>query len=200
MTTPQILTKTIRADAIKLTAKLDGQPITQSQFLDNLENAESFRTAFNDTLAMQDFGSFFWEMPHLTGQNLGDPFECMLLESNGLAKRQPDQNSFARYFSNAPTKPAQSVITIDNLGGDARLVIPAALTDPQIYTDIASFTRHAPPAQRDALWQATARATKATIKERNLWLSTSGWGVAWLHIRLDQRPKYYTHKAYKDAM
>ena len=31
-----------------------------------------------------------------------------------------------------------------------------------------------------------------------VWLSTSGMGVAWLHFRLDQRPKYYTYRAFAE--
>lgn len=30
-----------------------------------------------------------------------------------------------------------------------------------------------------------------------LWVSTSGLGVSWLHVRLDSRPKYYTYAPYK---
>lgn len=33
----------------------------------------------------------------------------------------------------------------------------------------------------------------------NLWCSTSGLGVYWLHIRLDQYPKYYTYRPYKQV-
>ncbi len=32
-----------------------------------------------------------------------------------------------------------------------------------------------------------------------LWLSTAGGGVAWLHVRLDSRPKYYGYSPYKTA-
>jgi len=32
---------------------------------------------------------------------------------------------------------------------------------------------------------------------RRTWLSTSGLGVGWLHVRLDSRPKYYTYEPYK---
>jgi hypothetical protein len=31
-----------------------------------------------------------------------------------------------------------------------------------------------------------------------VWFSTSGMGVAWLHFRLDQRPKYYTYRAFAE--
>lgn len=31
-----------------------------------------------------------------------------------------------------------------------------------------------------------------------IWLSTSGLGVYWLHMRLDRRPKYYTYEPFKE--
>jgi len=36
-----------------------------------------------------------------------------------------------------------------------------------------------------------------SLSETPLWASTSGAGVAWLHIRFDTRPKYYIHLPYR---
>ena len=33
-------------------------------------------------------------------------------------------------------------------------------------------------------------------KTKNVWLSTAGDGIAWLHVRMDPRPKYYQHTEY----
>ncbi len=33
--------------------------------------------------------------------------------------------------------------------------------------------------------------------EPERWLNTEGGGVAWLHVRIDQRPKYYHYAPYK---
>jgi hypothetical protein len=33
--------------------------------------------------------------------------------------------------------------------------------------------------------------------EDRVWLSTAGAGVPWLHVRLDDAPKYYGHAAYR---
>ena len=33
-----------------------------------------------------------------------------------------------------------------------------------------------------------------------IWLNTAGGGVAWLHIRLDHRPKYYRYLPYKKPL
>ena len=33
-----------------------------------------------------------------------------------------------------------------------------------------------------------------------VWLSTAGAGVSWLHVRLGDRPKYYGHAPYRQAI
>jgi hypothetical protein len=35
------------------------------------------------------------------------------------------------------------------------------------------------------------------VGRQPVWLSTAGAGVAWLHVRLDDRPKYYGHGPYR---
>ena len=31
-----------------------------------------------------------------------------------------------------------------------------------------------------------------------VWVSTAGAGVSWLHVRLDDRPKYYGYQPYRN--
>lgn len=65
---------------------------------------------------------------------------------------------------------------------------------------------HDPPDERqgeaeDALLAQVAAAIHARWTERPdapLWVSTSGLGVPWLHVRLDDAPKYYTHRPFRD--
>lgn len=40
----------------------------------------------------------------------------------------------------------------------------------------------------------------ARVGTRPVWLSTAGAGVAWLHVRLDDRPKYYSYRPYTLAL
>jgi hypothetical protein len=77
----------------------------------------------------------------------------------------------------------------------------SSMTGP-IYTDLANFCRQAPVHQVVALWQRVGEVYSQRLRKSNqadgpVWLSTSGMGVAWLHVRLDQRPKYYTYAPYK---
>jgi hypothetical protein len=52
-------------------------------------------------------------------------------------------------------------------------------------------------AQQRALWQSVGEAMSRRIGARPVWLSTAGAGVAWLHVRLDDRPKYYGYAPYR---
>jgi hypothetical protein len=37
------------------------------------------------------------------------------------------------------------------------------------------------------------------LNEKPVWLSTAGGAVSWLHVRLDDRPKYYHYAMYKQT-
>jgi hypothetical protein len=91
------------------------------------------------------------------------------------------------------------VTDFPNLGGDAQLIVP--LPDPEHpkanYSHIGVFTENAPLEQQHDLWQMVGRITSEQLSDRPIWLNTAGGGVAWLHVRLDARPKYYLHRPYR---
>lgn len=86
-----------------------------------------------------------------------------------------------------------------NLRGDALLVVPSPRTGNDAYGHLAAFLRHAPHQQLDEFWPVVSTAVKSRLGDHPLWLSTAGGGVAWLHVRLDSRPKYYGYSPYKTA-
>lgn len=68
------------------------------------------------------------------------------------------------------------------------------------YGHLAAFVREGPSQQVAETWKHVAQEYMKQINDMNekpIWLSTSGLGVAWLHFRLDRRPKYYTFKPYR---
>ena len=67
------------------------------------------------------------------------------------------------------------------------------------YGHLAAFVREAPREQVHALWARVGELVLERVSNVPLWLSTAGGGVAWLHVRLDSRPKYYTHAPYRRA-
>jgi hypothetical protein len=153
-----------------------------------------FRTSFNALLAEAPYETFRWETPAVTTATLARPFEFVLLDSPGLARR-PDPEAFAAHFAGAKA----SVATFPNLGGDAILVVPCPVTEPSAYGHLAAFVRCAPDEQRHALWKVVGEVIAQRVGAKPVWLSTAGAGVPWLHVRLDDRPKYYGYSPFRQT-
>ena len=156
------------------------------------QNDTGFRSWFNAVLAGSPYSEFRWETPPVTSDSGSHPFEFVLLDSPGLARR-PDTEAFAKYFGGT----TDDVVAFPNLGRDAVLVVPRPLATPSSYVHLGAFVRHAHERQQDALWQAVGEAMANRMSDVPVWLSTAGAGVAWLHVRLDNAPKYYGFAEYK---
>ena len=169
-----------------------GEPMTMKQTLVALRDEAPFRSAWSRALASLPYTAFRWEMPRLSAETLQAPFEAVVVDAPTLERPQ-DQHAFGQFFEQDD---GADVVTTPNLGGDALLVIPRPRTQDPCYCHLASFLRGAPQAQIDALWRDVATATLERVANRTVWLSTAGGGVAWLHVRLDARPKYYAHRPY----
>jgi hypothetical protein len=157
---------------------------------------ESFRSLFLKLLADAPYEAFRWETPAITSKNSQRPFEFVLLDSPGLARR-PEPEAFEAQFGAA--KPGELAVEFPNLGKDAVLVVPCRLGPHSAYGHLAAFVRQAPAAQQHALWSLVGRAMERRLSDKPVWLSTAGAGVSWLHVRLDDRPKYYGHGPYRTA-
>ncbi len=172
----------------------DAAALTYSDALDGWENDPAFRSWFTQQLADAPLAGYRWEVPPVTAATVGRPFEFVLMAAAGFA-RLPDPGPFAAAFASAG---GAGAVAFPNLGGDAVLVAPRPTTGPPAaYTDLAAFVRRAADDQQHALWQTVAAAVRARLNARPLWLSTAGHGVAWLHVRLDDAPKYYNHSPYR---
>jgi hypothetical protein len=161
------------------------------------QHDRAFRSFFIRLLAEAPFAAYFWECPPLTEATLSRPFEFVLVDSPRLASMPPDRQAFADRFP--AEDPGKEIATFRNLGGDAVLVAPRQRASPSVYAHIAAFARAAPVDQQQTLWRATGAAVAARLSARPLWLSTSGLGVAWLHVRLDSSPKYYSYRPYRQS-
>jgi hypothetical protein len=180
----------VRGLRFKLTQ--DSRHATFAEVIHAWQRDAAFRIWFSDLLANAPYSAFRWESPAVTADSLSQCFEFVLLDSPSLARR-PDQEAFAEHFGGSQA----GVVTFPNLGGDAIMVVPLPIADPSAYGHLAAFVRLAPEHQRDALWQAVGQAMSKRIGARPVWLSTAGGGVSWLHVRLDDRPKYYGYGPYK---
>jgi hypothetical protein len=111
-----------------------------------------------------------------------------------------DPRTFAQKLKTCPDNPHACVFS--NLGGDATLVSPKdeADGDKDRYGHLAAFLRKATTTQIQGVWKLVAETYQQQLAARSpntVWFSTAGDGVAWLHFRLDKRPKYYHYSPFK---
>ncbi|MEL7835016.1 DUF6940 family protein [Fodinibius sp. Rm-B-1B1-1] len=164
--------------------------LSYSDFLYYLENDEDFQQFFIDLLSDIPFRAYHWETPPVTKETQQQPFEFVVTKSPGI-DLPSNPGPFRQYLD-----PQKSVITFDNLGGDAKLIAPTPSDQQLNYSHIGVFTKQAPQEQQKKLWQIVGRVTLNCLSSDPIWLNTAGGGVAWLHVRLDSRPKYYLHHPY----
>lgn len=168
-----------------------GRTLTFDDVVRGWREREDFRLFWCSSLRNAPFDAYAWECPPVTANTLSRDFDCVFVVSPLLARMPGDSQAFAEHF-----RPDQSVATFANLGGDAVLVAPSPADGGDNYSHLASFVATAPASQQDALWKAVGEACNRRIGTKPVWISTAGLGVAWLHVRLDDRPKYYRHTPY----
>jgi hypothetical protein len=166
--------------------------LSYAEFLGALTEDASFRELIQEELRAAPFVAFRWETPPLTASTIDQPFACLLQNSPDL-NVQADPTDFETYF-----QPGMEVVSFENLGADALLIVPCPISKSANYSHIGAFHRSAPHSQQHAFWIAVAQAVQARLGSQPLWLSTAGGGVDWLHMRLDERPKYYRHLPWRD--
>jgi len=174
----------------KFALERDPSVVSYADVLNLWQHDADFRAFFISLLAGSPFSAFRWETPAITTATATRPFEFVLLDDPDLA-RTPEPEAFAEHFNKTP------VVSFPNLRGDAILVVPCPLASTSAYGHLAAFVRHAPEPQQHALWQAVGKSASQRIGKKPVWISTAGAGVSWLHVRLDDRPKYYGHDPYR---
>ena len=166
--------------------------LTYKSFLDSMIESKEFRSQFLNSLRNSEFDAFRFETPGVNINNLNQDFEFVLVNCPALEK-EADLKAFSSYFSKAK----DGVVSFPNLGKNAQLIVPSPISDNDCYAHIASFCRGAPLKQQHSFLETAAKFLSENISNKPLWFSTAGMGVAWLHLRIDQRPKYYHYTDYK---
>jgi hypothetical protein len=164
------------------------------EFAGLLQTDRATRMELTSVLAKSRFDAFFWESKSTTAVTADQPFEFVLVDAPALVDVTTDPRPFAANLSGL-----EPVTTFPNIGYDAVLVVPRPRVSLPAYAHLARFVREAPAGQIDALWTAVGAAMDAWWARTpdRLWVSTSGLGVYWLHVRLDSGPKYYSHRPYR---
>lgn len=181
-------------DGVVTRLMVDGKALRARDLFAGLRDSPSVRASFRALLAAARFEAFFWETPALDASRLDAPYEHVVLDARRLAETRADPSAFAEHFSGG-----EDVVVFPSLRGDATLVVPCPPEDRarrRAYAHLASFVREAEPGRVDALLEALGEAVLARVGDEPVWVSTSGLGVPWLHVRIDTVPKYYQHRPY----
>jgi len=179
----------------KVSIMHEAEPLAYGEVLRLWRDDAAFRTFFIAVLAETPYTAYRWETPALSTANVRRTFECVLLASPWLAKTG-DPAAFTAHLDGSEET---DIVTFENLGRDALLVVPSPQGLRDTYGHLAAFSRLAPAQQNHALWQTVGCAMEQRLGTRPVWLNTAGAGVPWLHVRLDERPKYYAFEPYREA-
>ena len=182
---------------VKVAVLCDGIPVSYRQVIDHWRTDKYFRQFFIGLLAKAPFAAYFFETPPVNEVTADQSFEFVLVGSPQLADVRADAQAFADHFKSTCSN--DDVVAFPNLSGDALLVAPCPRAFCAGYPHLAAFSRNAPLPQQHALWRRVGQLVTQRVDEHPLWVSTSGLGVYWLHIRLDSDPKYYTFEPYRAA-
>jgi len=178
---------------------------------------EEFIGMINAAIISHPSKALFWECTSFTANTASNiPFEFVLIPSSRLENIVTDMMPFRTHFdgyrqSETAQLSTEEVISFQSLGKDALLVVPCPpdlnnlTTNSAGMAHLTSFIRTASPAHREALWRKVGISVLDTLSsaavspDTRFWLSTSGLGVSWLHVRIDTVPKYYNWEEYKNV-
>ncbi|WP_028980419.1 DUF6940 family protein [Sporocytophaga myxococcoides] len=167
--------------------------ITYAETINLLCNSKEFRAFFIELLRSSSYDAYFWEVRPVTIDTYHEKFEFVLVNSPLLSKITADNSSFIQYFYQG-----KYVTSFFNLNRDAKLIVPIEIDNSNNYSHIANFVRYAPCDQVEIFWKKVGEDILNSIERKIKWVSTSGLGVHWLHVRIDTKPKYYSYLPYKN--
>lgn len=165
---------------------------------------QMFRLFTSLSVASSMFSAFRFETPAVTSDTFDREFEFVLLNSPELDRRENAQ-PFSSQF-NLPAEKSLGVelsttgttISFPNLGKNALLIAPRPTDQADVnHCHLGSYLRTADQSAGMDLWWMIGHAMQQRVNKRPVWLNTAGGGVAWLHVRLDDKPKYYLYAPFK---
>lgn len=189
-------TSPLSPDQDHLTLSQDGQALTFRQVLNLWAEDEGFRKFYWQTLIEHGGNGCLWEHPRLTQTSADEPYECVIIRTESFARFTATPDRF-RTKMDTGTR----VSSFQNLGRDGLLIVPNMPGDDATVNcrDLVSFCRTAPDDWLHEFWKTVGlEALNAlTTDSPRQFLSTHGFGVLWLHVRLEERPKYYRYASYR---
>jgi hypothetical protein len=117
---------------------------------------------------------FLWKTSKID-KTYNSNFVEKFIEVDNLPSKQ-NYTSFAEYFK------GNNVVSFKNISGDTTLIVPIPKKGKN-YITLKDFIDNAPISQQKHVWKHVALIAKKMLKNNNqIWISTHGYGVAYLII------------------
>ena len=95
------------------------------------------------------------------------------------------------------TTPSMGSPGLSNLGGNAISLSRLPTLEAEAFTHLGDVCPKRPGIAMPSLMAGRWHGHGRTSRNQTRLVEHGGAGVAWLHIRLDDRPKYYRYEPYK---
>lgn len=176
--------------------------LTTLQIIEETPVALAFWQELSEQLKAVDWpAGYFFETPGLRRSTaMVRPFEAALIDAGrgGLSSTQ-NWRAFSEFLDTDECR-AQGAVAFMNLSRDGYLVAPALDGDHR--TDavhLQRFMQTSTDAQALALWAKVRETWRKCLRDDiPLWMSTSGAGVPYLHVRFFNKPRYYVHAEFME--
>lgn len=175
------------------------------KFFTKLSTSAHTREIFIQSIVSTGYGHCYLEFPPITKESINskDDAEYTVIEASDFkdANWKIFYDKLKPYLKNNQSHdPKIETTYFPNISGDTMLVVPIPTINPEIdrYSgDLMNFLKYGQKSQQHAVINLVAQTVLTTIETRKkVFISTHGHGVPWLHVRLSDTPKYYTHKKY----
>jgi len=161
---------------------------------------QSFILSFINILQSNEYNDIYLEFTPTTYSTLDSTvFEFAIVPASNFTTNA----NIAVFQPNELDTDSNDIKVFPNLGKDSILISPCYNHQKNIndYIHIGRFMkRNIDQEQKINLCKTMFNEYEKELKKnpnKKLWLSTHGKGIAWFHVRIDQKSKYISYKNYK---
>lgn len=179
----EIQQKKINHNQIKILVLVDNS-IVQFKDLTKLLQDSNFVEEFTKKLLVGF--DFYFETNGITSPKS----PVVIILSRIKMNRRSNPKPFREHF-----RQPGSVVTFPNLANDAYLVVPKPIDHKVNYLNIRTFLETGSKEQIKEFWSRVGIIATEYLKYQPIiYLKTHGFGVFWLHFRVQSNRKYYHTK------
>jgi hypothetical protein len=174
--------------------------LSYENFYESIKSSEKLINDIITILKSITFESYYLEFNPTSWNSLANTiFEFVIIKTTSFTNKT-DIITFGE--SNINTN-SNNIYTFYNLSKSSILISPHYNHNYNIniYNNIGTFMRSSNLEQQFLLLAIVFTQYLVQLKKNQnklLWLSTHGKGIGWLHVRIDNSPKYISYQPYKN--